>query len=317
MPACNRSWAAWPCLRTASGSPRDADTGAAHAVVATDLGPADDRCPSGPTLGGWRRAVTRPACHPGARPPAGGRIASVGRPLWASSQAITELESHISPVPSSSRPQTGLGRLSTSARRRWATTGSSLNRWGLATASLASAITPSRQRRTSKRNTRQRPSRRLPPGPPRPRRATGRRRQGWAAVFDHKATLGNPYDEGGVVQVERSPVLPAGVDGLPDVAVQAHEPTAGAEGEPIQLDACLGGRWGEPSPEWAGRLRLERDLGTHLRLLVQGPSAPRWPPARSWWPRNAGRRCRQMSQRWRCTNGSRAHSLPRPQVWPA
>src|SRR6266508_275869 len=52
-------------------------------------------------------AVTRPASHPGARPPAGGLIALVGRPLRASSHEITELEFHISPVPSSSRPQTG------------------------------------------------------------------------------------------------------------------------------------------------------------------------------------------------------------------
>jgi hypothetical protein len=76
-------------------------------------------------------------------------MASVGRPLRASSQAIIEFEFHISPVRSSSRPQTGLGREPTSSRRRWATTGSWLSSWGLATASLASAITPSRQRRTS------------------------------------------------------------------------------------------------------------------------------------------------------------------------
>jgi hypothetical protein len=76
-------------------------------------------------------------------------MVSVGRPLWISSQAIDELEFHISPVRSSSRPHTGFGRQPTSSRRRRATSGSSLSRWGLATASLASAITPSGQQRTS------------------------------------------------------------------------------------------------------------------------------------------------------------------------
>ena len=64
----------------------------------------------------------RPAAHPGARPPAGGWIASVGRPLRASSHETTELEFHISPVPSSSRPQTGVGSEPTSSRRRRART---------------------------------------------------------------------------------------------------------------------------------------------------------------------------------------------------
>jgi hypothetical protein len=54
-----------------------------------------------------RWATARPAARPGALPPAGGRMASVGRPLRASSHAITELEVHISPVSSSSRPRPG------------------------------------------------------------------------------------------------------------------------------------------------------------------------------------------------------------------
>jgi len=73
----------------------------------------------------------------------------MGRPLRASSQAITELEFHISAARSSSRPQTGLGTAATRSSRRCAITGSSLRRWGLATASPASAMTPSGQQRTS------------------------------------------------------------------------------------------------------------------------------------------------------------------------
>jgi hypothetical protein len=52
-----------------------------------------------------------PATHPGARPPAGGWIVSVGRPLRASSHEITEFGFHISPVQSWSRPQIGAGSL--------------------------------------------------------------------------------------------------------------------------------------------------------------------------------------------------------------
>jgi hypothetical protein len=73
----------------------------------------------------------------------------MGSSLQASSQAITEFEFHISPVLSSSRPQTGLGKEPTSSRRRRATSGSSLRSCGLATAASTSAMIPSRQRRTS------------------------------------------------------------------------------------------------------------------------------------------------------------------------
>ena len=76
-------------------------------------------------------------------------MASVGRPLRANSQAITELEFHISPVPSWSRPQTRLGRAPTNPSSRRAITGSSLSSCGLATASSTSAMTPSGQQRTS------------------------------------------------------------------------------------------------------------------------------------------------------------------------
>ena len=60
-----------------------------------------------------RWATTMPAFHPGARPPAGGWIASIARPLRTSSHETIELEFHISPAPSSSRPQTSVGRSGT------------------------------------------------------------------------------------------------------------------------------------------------------------------------------------------------------------
>src|SRR5215210_5144348 len=60
-----------------------------------------------------RRATSRPACHPGARPRGGGRSWSVDTPAVAISQAIIEFEFHISPAFSSSRPHTGRGTVRT------------------------------------------------------------------------------------------------------------------------------------------------------------------------------------------------------------
>jgi len=97
----------------------------------------------------WRRATTSPARQPGARPPAGGWIDSAERPQRAINQAIIELEFHISPAASSSRPQTAVGTWGTRSSTRCATAGSSVSRCGLSTASSASGMIPPHQRRTS------------------------------------------------------------------------------------------------------------------------------------------------------------------------
>ena len=60
-------------------------------------------------------ATTTPARQPGARPPRGGWIDSASIPLRAITHAITEFEFHISPVPSSSRPHTGVGTCGTTS----------------------------------------------------------------------------------------------------------------------------------------------------------------------------------------------------------
>jgi hypothetical protein len=101
------------------------------------------------TLCGLRAAIRMPASQPGARPPRGNRIESRSTPVQASSQEVTELEFHISPSRSSSRPHVGVGTCGTNSTRRRARTASSLSRCGLSTASLASGITPSRQQRIS------------------------------------------------------------------------------------------------------------------------------------------------------------------------
>jgi hypothetical protein len=56
-----------------------------------------------------RAATVRPAFHPGARPRLGGWTVERATPLRVSTHDVTEFEFHISPVASSSRPQTGVG----------------------------------------------------------------------------------------------------------------------------------------------------------------------------------------------------------------
>ena len=99
--------------------------------------------------GGSASAVIRPASQPGARPFAGGRSRSVGRPTRTSSHATIEFEFHMSPVRSSSRPQTGRGTLATSSRTRRATSGLAVSRRGPPTAHWRSGIVPPRQQRSS------------------------------------------------------------------------------------------------------------------------------------------------------------------------
>jgi GAF domain-containing protein len=83
-------------------------------------------------------------------------------------------------------------------------------------------------------------------------------------------------------------------------------------GKPVQLDAGLADRWDDRRRSGAGLLHLGASLETHPRLLV---------PELSGGHRHGGvpvardlRWGGQMSQRLRWTNGSRAHSRPRPQV---
>jgi len=97
-------------------------------------------------------AAARPASHPGARPWVGGSALAGSIPLPASSHAVMELEFHISPVRSSSRPQVSAGSAGTRWSRRRAMVGSSLRRCGLSTASAMSGIRPLCQRRISYRD---------------------------------------------------------------------------------------------------------------------------------------------------------------------
>ena len=103
----------------------------------------------GCTASSCLRAATSPARQPGARPPDGGLIDCVAIPLRAIAHAITELEFHISPVPSSSRPHTGVGTRPITSRRRRARSSSSVSRRGLSTASATSGMCPPRHTRIS------------------------------------------------------------------------------------------------------------------------------------------------------------------------
>ena len=85
--------------------------------------------------------MAMPARQPGARPPAGGRIDSTSSLVQAINQEMIEFEFHISPAPSSSRPQTGVGTRGTSSSSSRACWTSSLRRCGLSTASATSGMT--------------------------------------------------------------------------------------------------------------------------------------------------------------------------------
>lgn len=61
---------------------------------------------------------------------------STSMPLRGKSQEATELELHISPARSSSRPHAGAGIDSASSTRRWATIGSADTRTGLSIAEV-------------------------------------------------------------------------------------------------------------------------------------------------------------------------------------
>ena len=70
------------------------------------------------------------------------------------------------------------------------------------------------------------------------RRAVGVRDR--PGVLDDEASLRHAHYERGVVEAQRPPALQERVDGLVDAPVQPNQPAAGAEWEPVQLDAGLG-----------------------------------------------------------------------------
>jgi len=86
-------------------------------------------------------------------------------PLLASSQDMKELEFHMSPVRSSSRPHVNVGTQCTSSSSRRARAGSVGTRHGSPTANRRSGITPSGQHRTSYLKNLERPSARAATGP--------------------------------------------------------------------------------------------------------------------------------------------------------
>src|SRR5918996_348297 len=127
--------------------------------------PPPPAVPATAVAGTTPRAARMPARQPSARPPVGGLSVSTGIPLRARSQATTELEFHISPAPSSSRPQTSGGTEPVRSSTRRAASRSSVTRRGPPTASDTSGMTPSRQRRISYRRKRNRARLGLPTGP--------------------------------------------------------------------------------------------------------------------------------------------------------
>ena len=130
------------------GLSRPGASGLTTVRVAT--GQANSERPN-PRAATWRHSVagpvsclpatTSPACQPGARPPAGGRIDSTSSPLRAITQAITEFEFHISPVAELiAPPDRESGPVATTSSTRRAQPSSSVSRRGLSTASATSGM---------------------------------------------------------------------------------------------------------------------------------------------------------------------------------
>jgi hypothetical protein len=188
-----------------------------------------------------RRAITRPASQPGARPPGGGPRRSVSTPAHARSHETGELEFQMSPVPSSSRPQTAIGTDGTRLRTRCARVRSFATRRArdrLARvgdgASAPSTYLVAEEPATS--------------GPSGPDRALGDHaalssplvadRRG----LDDEAAVGDLYLKRGVVQGEPRAVLDRCLDRLVCLSIQTHQVATRAQGDPIEVDCSGGGR---------------------------------------------------------------------------
>jgi hypothetical protein len=181
------------------------------------------------------------ARQPGARPPCGGWIESTSRPLRVISQEMMEFEFHISPVRSSSRPQTGVGTCGTSRSSRRARSASSLGRCGLSTASRTSgddAVAPAPD---------------LVAEEP---KAAGRTCADYAlgttpcslsALHAGTCSITNRPSRTRTSSAEwsrsrRSRCSSRASDSLEDACIQAHRVSTGAQREPVEIDAAVRGR---------------------------------------------------------------------------
>ena len=192
-------------------------------------------------LGGCRVcAAATPAAQPGARPPLGGLICVASTPAAISSQDTSELEFHMSPHPSVSRPQVNRGTVPTRESRDCASPSASGNDTGESTADARSGRMPSAQHRTSDRKNRDLPSQRTPTGPvaTTPRGGTGHSPGG--CHFDEMRHVTDEDLQRRMEQRARSASLLPGLDQLPPSAGVDHDMPAGAHGQPPHVDSSLG-----------------------------------------------------------------------------
>jgi hypothetical protein len=149
---------------------------------------------------------------------------------------MVEFEFHISPAPSSSRPQTGVGTCGTSSRSRWATCGSPLSRRGLSTASAMSGMAPSRQAAdlvAEEPEAHQRACAYGTLGDDAALRSLAPRRR----LLDHEAALRQVHLQGRVVEIAAIAALESCREPFEDLPVQANGMAAGAERKPVEVDA--------------------------------------------------------------------------------
>jgi len=195
------------------------------------------------------------------------------------SQEIVEFEFHISPACSSSRPpQMGVGTSGTSSSSRRAQSGSSLRRLGLSTASSMSGINPSRQRRTSYRKSARRANAAAPtaPSPTTPRSSSSRPHR---RLLDHEPRLGNVDLQRRVVEVAAITIVEPCRKRLEDASVPPNGVAAGAEWQPVQVDA----RWAELVERHHALVRrhLDRFRGREIDTAGDGFFAAFYGPSRA------------------------------------
>ena len=188
----------------------------------------------------WRSASARPAFHPGARPPRGGPISSMSWPVRASTHATMELEFHISPVRSSSRPQVSAGTASQHSQHAF----DSLRVVSGAHRAVDSfgdvrdvAAGPAPHFVAEDAETAE------PSGSHWPftdDTAVVGRDVPHRAHLDRVGDVAQVQHETGVVQIHGSPVLSPRRQPLVDAPVPAHDVAARAEREPEEVNPSLG-----------------------------------------------------------------------------
>ena len=156
----------------------------------------------------------------------------MSRPLRVISQEMSEFEFHISPVRSSSRPQTGVGTWGTSSSSRRARSASALRAVDRLRNVGDDAVTPAPDLVAE----RSQPARHACPHCAFGDDAAVGALTPCRCLLDHEPSLRRVHLERGVVEIATIPVRKSRGEPLEDPPVETNRMTAGAERQPVQVD---------------------------------------------------------------------------------